>query len=215
MTDIRICAMCNKKKTKRNRKLCTTCVTSVRRYRNKIAAIQLMGGKCNRCGWSGNMAGFEFHHKNDDKEFAISKISNRSWPRVKEELEKCELLCSTCHRIEHCKFKNRIDFLKDYISNDKDIDDLICEYLGQPKRTKPIKKSQKCKSSKCSNVVYEPRKYCSYKCSRQDHRKVDRPSKEILKIDLDNLSYRAIGRKYGVSDNTIRKWAKSYNLIGV
>jgi 5-methylcytosine-specific restriction endonuclease McrA len=45
-------------------------------------------------------------------------------------------------------------------------------------------------------------------------RKVPRPSKEELKELLDlhkNFSY--IGRQFGVSDNTIRKWARRYELI--
>lgn len=28
---------------------------------------------------------------------------NRSWEIIKIELDKCELLCSNCHRIEHSK----------------------------------------------------------------------------------------------------------------
>jgi Zn finger protein HypA/HybF involved in hydrogenase expression len=36
----------------------------------------------------------------------------------------------------------------------------------------------------------------------------NRPSKEILLKDLEGSNYRAVGRKYGVSDNCIRKWLK-------
>lgn len=39
-------------------------------------------------------------------------------------------------------------------------------------------------------------------------RKVERPSIENLKIEVTNNGFLATGRKYGVSDNTIRKWMK-------
>ena len=39
-----------------------------------------------------------------------------------------------------------------------------------------------------------------------------KPPKEELINDLKNLSIISIGKKYEVSDNTIRKWCKSYNL---
>ena len=42
------------------------------------------------------------------------------------------------------------------------------------------------------------------------NRKVDRPSFEVLKTDIAQLGYLGTGRKYGVSDNAIRKWVSSY-----
>jgi hypothetical protein len=39
-------------------------------------------------------------------------------------------------------------------------------------------------------------------------RKVERPDNEILLIDIKELGYSGAGRKYGVSDNAIRKWIK-------
>jgi len=47
-------------------------------------------------------------------------------------------------------------------------------------------------------------------CYRLKSRKVDRPSYEQLKIDLNETNYSATGRKYGVSDVCIRKWIKYY-----
>jgi integrase len=39
-------------------------------------------------------------------------------------------------------------------------------------------------------------------------RKVERPSSEALKKDVERLGYSGAGRKYGVSDNSVRKWLK-------
>ena len=56
-------------------------------------------------------------------------------------------------------------------------------------------------------------KYCGENCSKTAQRRVERPSKETLHEDINRLSWRAIGRKYGVSDNAVRKWARNYSLI--
>lgn len=41
-------------------------------------------------------------------------------------------------------------------------------------------------------------------------RKVERPDYETLCKDIEKLGYVGTGKKYGVSDNAIRKWKKSY-----
>ena len=63
-------------------------------------------------------------------------------------------------------------------------------------------------------------RYCSAACGcRHDNRrrgpwlavrKVTRPSYETLLAELAESSYVAVGRKYGVSDNAVRKWVKRY-----
>lgn len=55
--------------------------------------------------------------------------------------------------------------------------------------------------------------YCSTKCAGKAGRKVERPSATQLASDISSMSWLAIGRKYGVSDNAVRKWAKQYKLI--
>ena len=42
------------------------------------------------------------------------------------------------------------------------------------------------------------------------NRKVDRPPFDVFKDEINKLGYSAVGRKYGVSDNAIRKWLKVY-----
>ena len=41
-------------------------------------------------------------------------------------------------------------------------------------------------------------------------RKVDRPSYSVLKSEIEQFGYSGVGRKYGVSDNAVRKWLKAY-----
>ena len=43
----------------------------------------------------------------------------------------------------------------------------------------------------------------------------DRPSYEQLKSDLKESNYTQVGKKYNVSDNTIRKWIKKYDKYNI
>jgi prophage antirepressor-like protein/very-short-patch-repair endonuclease len=45
---------------------------------------------------------------------------------------------------------------------------------------------------------------------KKSTRKVKRPSYEQLKTDLENSNYVQVGKKYNVSDNSIRKWIRTY-----
>jgi len=40
-----------------------------------------------------------------------------------------------------------------------------------------------------------------------------RPSRERLKSEISIMNWCSLGRKYGVSDNAVRKWARQYGLI--
>ena len=79
----------------------------------------------------------------------------------------------------------------------------------RPKENKPkkLKKEYLCKY--CGNICTWSKNRCE-PCYREQSRKVDRPSFEDLKEDINNLGYSGTGRKYGVSDNSIRKWIKNY-----
>jgi len=46
--------------------------------------------------------------------------------------------------------------------------------------------------------------------SNKDRRKVERPPYEMLKKEVEEIGYSATGKKYGVSDNTVRKWVRFY-----
>lgn len=52
----------------------------------------------------------------------------------------------------------------------------------------------------------------SYKTSPTRKRKVERPSALQLISEIESSGYSATGRNYGVSDNTIRKWLRAYDV---
>jgi len=63
---------------------------------------------------------------------------------------------------------------------------------------------EKCGEERC----FKHSKICRI-CASKEKRKVkDRPSKEQLLNEIKELGYCGTGRKYGVSDNAIRKWLK-------
>lgn len=69
-----------------------------RRRRVKTLAIESKGGKCQVCGYNKYQGALDLHHLHD-KRFGIGdKGYTRSWEKIKEELKKCILVCSNCHR---------------------------------------------------------------------------------------------------------------------
>ncbi|MCL0047860.1 hypothetical protein M1N13_02730 [Dehalococcoidia bacterium] len=79
-------------------------IRAVQKRREKIhqMAIQRLGGKCFQCGYDRCGKALEFHHLDSSKDFGISEKGHaRSWERVKAELERCVLLCASCHREVH------------------------------------------------------------------------------------------------------------------
>lgn len=111
------CQVCDKDMgdNLRNDSKCKTCVTRIRRLRLKIKSIDYLGGECIRCGYNEHLAALTFHHlEPNEKEFTIAYNRHSvSWDKLKEELDKCVILCSNCHNIEHSKYddENLLKFI--------------------------------------------------------------------------------------------------------
>ncbi len=156
-----------------------------------VDGIKLAIGCCQSCErtvYPDETMCFDFDHLNPSTKFMnISQmISNHhSNEHIIEEIQKCWLLCCICH-----KLKTNIQL--QYPSHHKII----------LKKKVIISKCEKCKCEITKNA-----KLC-VACSGYDYRVVKiRPSLEQIKLDHIQLgSFLAIGRKYGVSDNAIRKW---------
>ena len=79
-------------------------------------------------------------------------------------------------------------------------------------------------SEECSSSITESTKNTSVlnvtaiqylmcvECYRLSSRKTEWPSKEELKELIRTKSFVQIGKDFGVSDNAVRRWCKSYNL---
>ena len=107
-------------------------------------------------------------------------------------LENLKILCPNCHaKTPTYRGKNKKN------KNSQTIKNKI-----QIIRTKKI--------HKCSSCEVELKTNCKTglcnSCYSKSQRKVERPSKEQLLQEVKESSYLAVGKKYGVSDNSIRKW---------
>ena len=66
----------------------------------------------------------------------------------------------------------------------------------------------------CGKEITRNATYCPV-CAAKHSRKVERPSLEQLIEDFKELkAYTKIGEKYGVKDNTVKKWFIAYGLPG-
>lgn len=99
-----------------NRKFCFDCMpkglskaeqSSISKATGKKRALGFIGQtECQVCGYNRYQSALEFHHLNgDEKDFNLAtKIcSSEISEEIKDELKKCIVLCSNCHRALHAK----------------------------------------------------------------------------------------------------------------
>ena len=93
------------KKTKKYKPDCRQCTNQKLRLKvNETIEKHFGSWKCSKCGFEGRPVQFDCHHVRGEKKFSISqgyKNARDNKKAFKEELEKCNLLCANCHRLEH------------------------------------------------------------------------------------------------------------------
>lgn len=94
-----------KKRTQSMCKICFNSYCSERWTQRKINAIVYKGSECLDCKISYPQEPyviFDFHHRDpSQKDLDWSKLRLTSNEKIKLELDKCDLLCSNCHRKRH------------------------------------------------------------------------------------------------------------------
>ena len=88
--------------------MCRKCLKKVngvdRWRRNKKVAVAYKGGKCEMCGYDKCMGALDFHHRDPaTKDPQWRKLRCRHPDNIKEELDKCTLVCKNCHAEIHEK----------------------------------------------------------------------------------------------------------------
>lgn len=69
---------------------------------NKQKAVDLFSNKCLDCNNSFPMQVYDFHHLDPTtKEKSPSQLWGHKWETIKQELDKCVMLCANCHRLRH------------------------------------------------------------------------------------------------------------------
>lgn len=100
-----VCMSCGEKR-EANKKRCNKCALAftlniaVRNRNSKRAAVEFCGGACVDCGLRTDAVDvYDFHHIDPAiKERGVGDLLRSGWDKVVEELKKCILLCSNCHR---------------------------------------------------------------------------------------------------------------------
>lgn len=171
------------------------------------------------------------YSKSKTKPLSDILTENSSFPRChlkrrlyNEGLKKRE--CEICGQNEEWMGK-KMSLIIDHIngiSNDNRIDNLriLCPNCNSTLDThcgKNIKKTYTYHRidnenfCECGEPISQWGKSCK-KCSIIKSRTTERPSYEILLKEINELGYVKTGKKYSVSDNTIRKWVKWYEKMG-
>jgi hypothetical protein len=106
----RTCKYCGKNyiytgklnKAGHRKSVCNSCKTQMYHRSRKLKCVIYKGGKCIKCGYNKSIDALCFHHTDpNDKYKEVSKLYNRSWALLKNELDKCCLLCLNCHAEAH------------------------------------------------------------------------------------------------------------------
>lgn len=174
--------------------------------KRKLDLISVLGGQCCLCGFNKFPEALEFHHVNpNEKSFGIASGKNVTLSLEKQliELRKCVLVCANCHRGIHGGYlispSNPSDFFNEDIAN----------MLIQENQELRFGKKQYCE--RCGAIISNGATYCK-KCYDLLQRKVERPNREVLKNLIRIKPFTHIAQDFNVTDNTIRKWCKYYQL---
>src|SRR5688572_23204281 len=82
-------------------KKCAVEAVTRKRQNLKLKAVEYKGGKCSVCGYNRYQGALEFHHLDPSKKDFGFGSSVVGWLKMKEELDKCILVCANCHREIH------------------------------------------------------------------------------------------------------------------
>lgn len=119
-TEPQFCSKCGSKLNRRNKSgLCINCKSpSKTRYeyiknfrkKRKEFLVNYKGGKCEVCGYNKCIGAFDFHHLDPSrKDFNLGSTKGKEKRALEDdikEVNKCILVCATCHREIHYSTNN-------------------------------------------------------------------------------------------------------------
>lgn len=195
-----------------------------------LLIFKIKNDQCEKCGinkWNNQPISLQIHHKDGNPSNNV--------------VENLQILCPNCHsQTETFSGRNKVKFnwnkvtqerLKEQAKKYNNYRQLLlsigCFSIGKIAYTKlkqllklynitlKEKKKRENHCRNCGKKISNSAKQCKKCAAIQKQftiRKVKRPDKETLEREIAGNSFLALGRKYGVSDNAIRKWCKGYGL---
>lgn len=160
------------------------------KLKNRLLKDGIKEHVCEGCGlseWQGNLIPLELHHI-DGNHFNNNLLN-------------LQLLCPNCHALTDNYRGKGIKLYKEKHATKR-----THEYS----KKKKLNKQNYCID--CGKQISINAKRCKSCASIQHNKSKKRPQREILKSDIRNNSFLRLSKKYGVSDNAIRKWCTYYKL---
>lgn len=163
-----------------------------KRISGKILKTKLLEGKCKeyKCEMCG--IGPEWNNKP-----LVLQLDHIDGNPLNNQLENLRFVCPICH-----SQTDTFSVGKTRKENKK--------IIIESSKKKVVYKKRNC--SICKKNELNRRNVTGHcpDCVHKKRRMVERPSYEELLIEIEELGWSGTGRKYGVSDNAIRKWVKTY-----
>lgn len=177
-----------------------------RRRTLKRLVVEYMGGKCFRCGWNEHQSGLVPHHvASTQKEFSLSRNGHTvKWERLRQECDKCILLCANCHAVIHATN----DAFYFNAAN-------IPKYVPVFDTAEARRRFQN-ECADCSASIGYYSTYCKPCAGRRNGlkaRRIEWPDIDWLVQRVEEIGYKKCGKELGISDNAIRKHIKVYSQV--
>lgn len=164
--------------------------------------------KCEHCGiseWDGKPLRLQVHHINGDHN------DNR--------LENLQLLCPNCHTQTDTYARNNVIKKKGFKIINR-VNEIMnnTESSFKPKDLKEIKMrvlppKEKRYCEFCGKeIIGDGERYCSHECAEKANRKFEVDPDQLIEDFREIKSFRGVGKKYGVTDNAIRRRVKKLGV---
>ena len=137
------------------------------RKRTKQRLVLAMGGACAICNYSRCDEALEFHHLDPaQKDFGLGSARGniKNWNSLVEEVKKCVLLCSNCHREYHAGMISMPDTLpgfdpqyEDYKTSERILAGYLtpCTVCGEMKPSRNITCGKACAAKLTRNIEWD------------------------------------------------------------
>ena len=183
-----------------------------KRHRIKEQLVEYKGGKCEICGYNKCLNALDFHHRNpEEKEYALNTANyNKSFEKLKKEVDKCILVCSNCHREIHFEEneKRRENFIYNDINRAKalsklNLNDVVKDYENGLTQLEI--------SIKYEVSLSTVRRFFQQHKLAKKHFSCDK--NDLLEVFKQNPTYTFVADKFKTTTKVIRKYCVDNNLI--